>query len=222
MGLEFLGSKLKWHRLDDGVMGGKSATIHKSILKASGMGSSDIKDDIQSLHFTGTINTDGGGFASVRSPLPTSGLPKNMKGFRVKFRGDGKTYKMLLSDGNRSTGGPFSQTPSWQIDLPTKKLESTNPESNVEKNCQKGDDMYEEAILQLKDFKPTFGGGGRSKRSEEEMKKFQLDAPDIKQIGFMLSLRLSDGTPNPKETFGESIFDFSLEIDSISSIMELN
>jgi hypothetical protein len=37
----------------------------------------------------------------------------------------------------------------------------------------------------------------------------------MKQLGLMLSLRLSDGSPNPKETFGEGIFDFSLFVESI-------
>ena len=36
---------------------------------------------------------------------------------RVRYRGDGKTYKVLLSDGQG--GGPWSKSPSWQHDLPT-------------------------------------------------------------------------------------------------------
>jgi len=176
--LNFLGSNLSWHRLDDGVMGGRSETLHES------------SEETNILHFKGTINTDGGGFTSIRAPIPSSGLPKNIEALRMKFRGDGKTYKVLLSNGN--AGGPFSRNPSWQIDLPTQKC---------------GD--YEEIVLPLKDFKPSFGG------STLDSKGYSLEASDIREIGFMLSLKLSDGRSNPPETFGEGIFDFSLEIDSM-------
>ena len=45
-----------------------------------------------------------------------------------------------------------------------------------------------------------------------------FDATDMKQIGFMLSLRLADGSPNPVATFGQGIFDFSLDVASIEPI----
>ena len=48
--LNLLGHTLKWHRLDDGVMGGQSETLHAS------------STDTDELHFTGQINTQGGGF----------------------------------------------------------------------------------------------------------------------------------------------------------------
>jgi len=181
--LNFLGSNLSWHRLDDGVMGGRSETLHES------------SEETNILHFKGTINTDGGGFTSIRAPIPSSGLPKNIEALRMKFRGDGKTYKVLLSDGKKSTGAPSSRSPTWQIDLPTQKC---------------GD--YEEIVLPLKDFKPFFGP---PRPSAEEKKKCKLVLSELRQIGCMLSLKLSDGRPNPPETFGEGIFDFSLEIDSI-------
>jgi hypothetical protein len=40
------------------------------------------------------------------------------------------------------------------------------------------------------------------------------------QIGLMLSLYLSDGRPNPKETFGEGVFPFSLHVKSIEPVMK--
>ena len=48
--LNLLGHTLKWHRLVDGVMGGQSETLHAS------------STDTDELHFTGQINTQGGGF----------------------------------------------------------------------------------------------------------------------------------------------------------------
>ena len=56
-------AKLVFHRLDDGVMGGKSITNQEAL---------NTVDTIHGLLFSGTINTDGGGFTSIRSPLENS------------------------------------------------------------------------------------------------------------------------------------------------------
>lgn len=179
---------LEWHRLDDGVMGGKSETVHSTSL-----------DGRDGIHFTGHINTSGGGFASIRAPFE-NGLLADTTALRIKFRGDGKKYKVLLSDGQPS--GPWGGSPSWQVDLPTRKL-SSNEAAQVE-------------TLPLDSFIPSFGG--RSALKKEERSKFTFDGSEMKQLGLMLSLRLSDGSPNPKETFGEGIFEFSLFVESIETI----
>ena len=194
--LDFVGSNLRWHRLDDGVMGGKSETI---------LGSTD-----KTLHFKGIINTDGGGFASMRTTIADSVLTNDICALRLKFRGDGKTYKFLMSDGSRSTGGPFAKRPTWQIDIPTKNMRAENVAS------------FEELILPFKDFKPSFGGRSSSKPSAEEMNEFILDTSEIKLFGIMISLRLSDGSPNPPETFGTGMFDFNLDICSITPVYQLS
>lgn len=182
------GKPLEWHRLDDGVMGGQSETVHSSSLDGRG-----------GIHFTGHINTDGGGFASIRAPFE-NGLSPNTKALRINFRGDGKTYKVLLSDGGSS--GPWGGSPSWQVDLPTRKL-SSNEAAQVE-------------TLPLDSFIPSFGG--RSVLREEASSRYTFDGSEMRQLGLMLSLRLSDGSPNPKETFGEGIFEFSLFVESIEAI----
>lgn len=189
--LEFGATPLQWYRLDDGVMGGKSETV----VQQQQEGSTD-------LHFTGTINTAGGGFTSVRAPVP-DGLPQDMVAVQLKFRGDGKTYKVLLSDGNKSTGSPFSRSPSWQIDVPTKK-------SN--------DDEWEEITLNLSDFVPSFGG--KASTRPDKAKAYNLVASEMKQVGLMLSLVLADGTSNPPETFGEGEFEFSLRVESVAPVMK--
>ena len=178
-----------WHRLDDGVMGGRSETAHAAIEVAGRPG----------IHFAGTINTNGGGFASIRAPFEAGGLSGDTPSLRIKFRGDGRTYKVLLSDGGSS--GPMGGSPSWQVDLPTKKL---GPE-----------DEAQIATLPLESFVPSFGGRAALKKGERS--KFQFHASEMKQLGLMLSLRLSDGSPNPKETFGEGEFDFSLFVESIET-----
>jgi len=219
--LDIDGTLLKWHRLDDGVMGGRSETLLSSnskLLLAS------IGKELSGLHFKGYINTEGGGFTSIRAPfdptilfpvLPetdsttatsistTSSSILDDLAIRLTYRGDGKTYKVLLSDGTPSI---FGGTPSWQIDLPTKVLTDTEP-SQI-------------STLTLSRFQPAFGGGRSSKSmSREEIRqKYKLDPKEMKEIGLMLSLRLSDGSPNPKETFGQGIFDFSLFIEKIELI----
>lgn len=190
--LELNGSKLNFYRLDDGVMGGLSNTHQDILLQSS-------KSQGFKLAFAGTINTNGGGFTSIRSEL-TSSLPVDAKGIKLKYRGDGKTYKVLLSNG--VGGGPFSKSPSWQMDLPTERR-SVSEEA-------------EEATLLFEDFLPSFGG--RSKMTSSERAAYQFVNSDIKQIGLMLSLQLSNGGPNPIETFGSGIFDFRLELESIELV----
>jgi len=183
-------TQLAWHRLDDGVMGGRSETTHAAIEVAGRPG----------IHFAGTINTNGGGFASIRAPFEAGGLSDDTSCLRIKFRGDGRTYKVLLSDGGSS--GPMGGSPSWQIDLPTTKL---GPE-----------DEAQVATIPLESFVPSFGG--RAALKKEDRNKFNFHASEMKQLGLMLSLRLSDGSSNPKETYGEGEFDFSLFVESIETI----
>jgi len=173
-------AKLVFHRLDDGVMGGRSNTNQEMI------------NTINGILFAGTIDTNGGGFTSIRSPI-NNGLPADAKGIRLKYKGDGKTYKVLLSEGN-GAGGPWASSPSWQADLKTKS------------------DQLEEQNIDFSSFKPSFGGRGSSRN---ELDKYIFKQTDMRQIGFMLSLKLSNGDPNPVETFGEGVFDFRLEIHEI-------
>lgn len=173
-------AKLVFHRLDDGVMGGRSNTNQEMI------------NTINGILFAGTIDTNGGGFTSIRSPI-NNGLPADAKGIRLKYKGDGKTYKVLLSEGN-GAGGPWASSPSWQADLKTKS------------------NQLEEQNIDFSSFKPSFGGRGSSRN---ELDKYIFKQTDMRQIGFMLSLKLSNGDPNPVETFGEGVFDFRLEIHEI-------
>lgn len=181
---------LQWSRLDDGVMGGKSQTIHHA-------------DNHGSLHFTGNINTDGGGFASIRSKIPEGLITTSSTAIKIRFRGDGKTYKFLLSNENRNSGNPTTSNPSWQIDLPTQA--SSDDE-----------DDWQEVVLPFCDFKPTFGGRRQSRPSEEEVAKLQFDPTSMREIGFMLSLYRAGGVPNPTKTFGEGVFPFSLRVQGIT------
>jgi NADH dehydrogenase [ubiquinone] 1 alpha subcomplex assembly factor 1 len=184
--LQMAGHTMSWYRLDDGVMGGQSETNHVS---HSGI-----------LHFTGIINTDGGGFTSIRSKIPEGLLTPSTEGIKLRFQGDGKTYKFFMTDGNRSTGSPMSRTPSWQADLPTKLIENENE--------------WEEATIPLSSLIPNFGGSMR----QAEKGDYTFDVSTIREVGLMLSLKLASGQPNPKETFGEGIFPFSFKLQSIEPV----
>jgi hypothetical protein len=72
-------AKLVFHRLDDGVMGGKSITNQEAL---------NTVDTIHGLLFSGTIDTDGGGFTSIRSPLENS-ISSDAKGIKLKVRQTG-------------------------------------------------------------------------------------------------------------------------------------
>lgn len=181
------GIPLSFTRLDDGVMGGRSNTNVKM----------PSDSDVPCL-FTGTINTNGGGFCSIRANLENK-LPEESKGIKIKYKGDGNTYKVLLSKGE-GAGGPMAKNPSWQIDLPTTK------------------DKVEEKVVDYTSFLPSFGGRGRL--SQEQMKSYEFKPSEMGQLGIMLSLKLANGDSNPAETFGQSrpIFDFRLEIYEMSLI----
>lgn len=177
---------LHWFRLDDGIMGGQSESNH------------DTADQV--LHFQGTINTQGGGFASIRSKIP-EGTLANYQGIKFRLQGDGKTYKFITSRGT-GMGGPFSSNPSWQCDIPT-----------IEQN---GKDDWQEVVIPFDKLLPSFGGQRRN--IDQDQSQLSFDATNMQEIGLMLSLKLSDGSSNPVETFGDGIFPFCLGVQSIVPI----
>ena len=181
--LKLLDESLSWYRLDDGVMGGQSETSHS--------------DQDGHLAFEGTINTNGGGFCSIRTKLSEGVLPSDTKAIRLKLIGDGKTYKILLSDGSKSTFGPSRKSPSWQADIPT------------------NNDTKEQVVdIPMSTFQPSWVFGP----SKEEKENAKFDITSMRELGLMLSLKLSDGSSNPLKTFGEGIFPFSLKVLSIETI----
>eukprot|EP00751_Fragilariopsis_kerguelensis_P026839 CAMPEP_0170870982 /NCGR_PEP_ID=MMETSP0734-20130129/25496_1 /TAXON_ID=186038 /ORGANISM="Fragilariopsis kerguelensis, Strain L26-C5" /LENGTH=224 /DNA_ID=CAMNT_0011250083 /DNA_START=243 /DNA_END=920 /DNA_ORIENTATION=- len=205
--LQFMEQSLHWFRLDDGVMGGQSETNHSVVVTTSnnnneveggdgGTASASAAASAAAavyLDFNGTINTEGGGFCSIRTNFDgglSRGTNNTKNCIRIKFTGDGKTYKFLLSDGTRG----FS-TPSWQQDIPTTS-------------------SGKEEILDISFDELQASLGPRPAPSH-----LQLDPATMKEMGFMLSLKLTDGSPNPVETFGDGIFPFSLQIHSIEYII---
>jgi len=90
--VELGGCMTEWYVLNDVVMGGKSV-------------SSLIAEDDGGFIFRGSINLDGGGFASCRSLIKTEplGISSSSIALRLEVTGDGQQYKIGLraSDGFR-------------------------------------------------------------------------------------------------------------------------
>ena len=82
---------LSFYKLDDGVMGGQSQTHLEQLLVCGKKGGNN---GTAGLIFTGQINTNGGGFTSIRSQLG-NGIPNSAKGIRLKYKGDGKTKNKI-------------------------------------------------------------------------------------------------------------------------------
>lgn len=70
-----------WRAVNDGVMGGRSR------------GGAAHRDG--ALVFSGSIDTDGGGFSSIRAPLPPGALA-GMTGLRLRVRPDARRYRVTL------------------------------------------------------------------------------------------------------------------------------
>ena len=68
-----------WKSANDNIMGGKSR------------GEFEIKED--HLYFSGSIDTDGGGYASIRTNDRDWGI-EDAVGISLKCKGDGRTYRM--------------------------------------------------------------------------------------------------------------------------------
>lgn len=69
----------KWMVVNDNVMGGRSK------------GGFEFKNE--KLIFSGSTNTNGGGFSSIRT-IPIDFYFKDKTGLHIRYKGDGRTYKL--------------------------------------------------------------------------------------------------------------------------------
>ena len=74
---------LNWRIVNDNVMGGRSR--------------GNFEISAQSLSFFGATNTNGGGFASIRSLL-NSPIPSDSKRIKLWVKGDGRIYTVVLRE----------------------------------------------------------------------------------------------------------------------------
>jgi len=69
----------KWIVVNDSVMGGRSK--------------GDFEFKNEKLIFSGSTNTNGGGFSSIRT-IPIDFYFKDKTGLHIRYKGDGRTYKL--------------------------------------------------------------------------------------------------------------------------------
>lgn len=110
---DFSPDSLRWFTVLDGVMGGRSS------------GDFDLREG--RMDFRGVLNTNGGGFSSVRSADRAMNLTP-FRGLRLRVRGDGRTYSVRVRQAGlrggvtyrasfatrRSAPGDAQQPGPWQ------------------------------------------------------------------------------------------------------------
>ena len=99
----------RWQVINDGVMGGLSR--------------GRIEPDDGAMLFAGEINTDGGGFSSLRREVERGSLA-NARQLRIVMRSDARTYQMTFrsdvswrgrSVAYRATLEPKADEDGWQV-----------------------------------------------------------------------------------------------------------
>ena len=89
----------RWYAVNDGVMGGLSS------------GGPEFKDG--HLVFSGTINTNGGGFSSIRANVER-GVMAGKTGLKYRIKSDGRIYRATFRTGERYGWREVS----FQMELP--------------------------------------------------------------------------------------------------------
>ncbi len=92
-GFDHNSTNMGWRVVNDSVMGGRSR------------GNLEITDE--KLIFTGSTNTNGGGFSSIRSKRLRLNFGDHEK-LRIKLRGDGREYTFRVNS-SRPPGDYWSQ-----------------------------------------------------------------------------------------------------------------
>lgn len=90
-----------WIVVNDNVMGGRSK------------GGFDFKNE--KLIFSGSTNTNGGGFSSIRT-IPIDFYFKDKSGLHIRYKGDGRTYKLGIRMEGKSVSyrTNFTTGNGWQ------------------------------------------------------------------------------------------------------------
>ncbi|MEM1042905.1 MAG: CIA30 family protein [Bacteroidota bacterium] len=89
----------RWRIVNDNVMGGRSE------------GGPAFTDS--TLVFSGSTNTNGGGFSSIRTRAAGFALG-DADGILVRYRADGRTYEIGLQTGERAGGFPIAYRASFE------------------------------------------------------------------------------------------------------------
>ena len=144
-----------WFRVNDVIMGGKS--------------SSELGTDSEGrLVFSGTINTNGGGFASMRtSEACVVKVPADATSIRLTVEGDGQLWKANLG----LSHSLMDSNPTFSHDFLTTKGAVTTH------------------VLPLAEFAANKRG--------QKLPDVKLDPSQVQYVGLILSLYTQEGEPNP-------------------------
>ena len=145
----------EWRTVNDTVMGGRSS------------GGGRIDGGI--MTFAGTVNTNGGGFASVRANTKQWDLSE-YDGLTARVRADGRTYVMHLSTGLRYS----RRNVAYRAEFTTKPLIDADGESVSEETWQTVHVPFDAFVARV-------WGYDVSDRVE------RLDPSKIRSIGIMIS-----------------------------------
>ena len=142
-----------WNIVNDDVMGG----VSKSYLSLN---------DENNLIFNGYLSLENnGGFASSRLSFNRKTLA-GVKSFRIKFKGDGNTYKLRLNQ--------YDRRASYSSDFKSSK------------------NKWTEVDVSLEDFKPTWRGYSYTNYPEIDMEKVNslgIQISDKQEGEFLLELK---------------------------------
>ena len=134
-----------WRTVLDGVMGGRST------------GTRFFEDGPEGGHmvFQGAINTDGGGFSSIRLPVDPGTLD-GADAVTLRLKSDGRAYRLTFRTNQRHRGRPVSfqapvpQTPpgEWaDVSVPLQNLRTSVFGRDVPVDTFNQDEVREIGIL---------------------------------------------------------------------------
>lgn len=132
-----------WRVLLDGVMGGRSTGTRYG--------------EDGSMRFTGEINTNGGGFSSMRRPMQKGAL-KDVNTLKMRLKTDGRAYKLSF----RTNAKHWGRAVSYQLNIP---------------QTQKG--VWANVTLPLSDFRTSVFG--------RNVLAAPFDAEQVREIGIILA-----------------------------------
>ncbi len=102
-------ARAAWYPMNDTVMGGRSR------------GGPSFEQD--RLVFSGVTNTQGGGFSSIRVPLPKAVL-REAEGLRVRAKSDGRDYQASFTTDARIWGMRVSFRAPLDLHSPSQWLDA--------------------------------------------------------------------------------------------------
>ncbi len=159
-------------RLDD--LSGEWRTVNDNIMGGRSLGGGKIQNGV--MVFTGSTNTNGGGFSSIRANDMRWDLT-GFEGLGARVRGDGRRYVFHVFTGlNYNNGNVF-----YRGEFKTKAL------INAAGDPLEGPEAWQEVFVAFSDFVPMVRGRAITGRVEP------LDPTKIEGIGLMID----DGLDGP-------------------------